>query len=191
MIYNKTLWSFPSFLFSGHFSCVSIRGELFETWECSITNIRSRIVGGPWRHKITIYGNGLSVYIHIWQICDVTNHQLFTCEYYTPCDGTRVAYHIYLLKHSLRIVIQTPLLINLSFYLMEIKTPWKMFWAPMQIFKLFISSNSLHLAADKNVYMYIVRFMLSTKVQHIILKWTFLYISLQHEKLNYYFWTTD
>ena len=28
-------------------------------------NIHTRIVGGQWHHKITIYGNGLSVYIHI------------------------------------------------------------------------------------------------------------------------------
>ena len=31
-----------------------------EPWDF-ISNIR--IVGGQWRHKITIYGNGLSVYI--------------------------------------------------------------------------------------------------------------------------------
>ena len=30
-------------------------------------NIRTRIVGGQWHHKITIYWNELSVYIHIWQ----------------------------------------------------------------------------------------------------------------------------
>ena len=41
-------------------------------------NIHTRIVGGQRRHKITIYGNGLSVYIHIWQMYDVTNHQPFT-----------------------------------------------------------------------------------------------------------------
>ena len=42
-------------------------------------NIHTRIVGGQWRHKITIlYINGLSVYINIWQIRDVTNRQLFT-----------------------------------------------------------------------------------------------------------------
>ena len=46
-----------------------------------IHNIRTGIVGGQWRHKITIYGNGSSVYIHIWQIRDVTNRQLFTCGY--------------------------------------------------------------------------------------------------------------
>ena len=48
------------------------------------TNILTRIVGGQWRHKITIYGNGSSVYIHIWQILGVTSwrRQLFTCEYY-------------------------------------------------------------------------------------------------------------
>ena len=46
------------------------------------TNIHTRILGGQWRHKITIYGNGLSVYIHIWQIRDVTNRQLFTWGYY-------------------------------------------------------------------------------------------------------------
>ena len=41
------------------------------------SNTRTRIVGGRWRHKITIYRNRLSVYIHIlWQICDVTNRQL-------------------------------------------------------------------------------------------------------------------
>ena len=43
-----------------------------------------RIVGGQWRHKITIYGNVLSVYTHIWQIRDVTNRQLFTRQYYSP-----------------------------------------------------------------------------------------------------------
>ena len=43
---------------------------------------RERIEGGQWRHKITIYGrNGLSVYIHIWQISVVTNHQLFESRY--------------------------------------------------------------------------------------------------------------
>ena len=47
----------------------------------SVTNIHTRIVSGQLRHKITIYGNGLSVYIHIWQILDVTNRQLFTRRY--------------------------------------------------------------------------------------------------------------
>ena len=45
------------------------------------TNIRTRIVGGQWRHKITIYGNILSVYIHIWKIRDVPNRQLLTRGY--------------------------------------------------------------------------------------------------------------
>ena len=31
--------------------------------------------------KYHIYGNGMSVYIHIWQIRDVTNRQLFTGGY--------------------------------------------------------------------------------------------------------------
>ena len=45
-------------------------------------NIRTRILGGQWRHIITvIYGNGLTVYIHIWQICDFTDRQLFECGY--------------------------------------------------------------------------------------------------------------
>ena len=44
-------------------------------------NTRTQIVGGQGCHKITIYGNGLSVYIHIWQIRDVTNRQLFTRGY--------------------------------------------------------------------------------------------------------------
>ena len=43
------------------------------------TNIHTRIVGGQWRHK---YGHGLSVYIHIWQIRDFTNRQLFKRGYY-------------------------------------------------------------------------------------------------------------
>ena len=53
-------------------------------FHCTLSriNIRIRIVGGQWRHKITIYGNGLSVYIHKWPICDVTNRQLFTRGYY-------------------------------------------------------------------------------------------------------------
>ena len=32
--------------------------------ECGI-NICTWIVGGQWRHKITVYGNALSIYIHI------------------------------------------------------------------------------------------------------------------------------
>ena len=40
-------------------------------------NIWTRILDGQWRHKITISGNRLPVYIHIWQIRDVTNRQLY------------------------------------------------------------------------------------------------------------------
>ena len=57
----------------------------YHIWYNLPTNIRTRIVGGQWRHKITIYGNGLSVYyIQIWQIRDVTNRLLFTRGYYFP-----------------------------------------------------------------------------------------------------------
>ena len=42
-------------------------------------NIRTWILGVQWRHKLNIiYGYGLWVYIHRWQIRDVTNRQLFT-----------------------------------------------------------------------------------------------------------------
>ena len=51
--------------------------------ETFCANIHTRIVGDQWRHKITICENGLSVYIHIWQICYVTNRQLFTRGYLT------------------------------------------------------------------------------------------------------------
>ena len=47
----------------------------------SKTNIITQIVDGQWRHKITIYGYGLSVYIHISQIRDVTNRLLFMRGY--------------------------------------------------------------------------------------------------------------
>ena len=72
-------------------------------WRHKITifghNVRTRMVGGQWRNKITMYGTRLSVYIHIWQIRDVTTRQLFTCGYKTvslfpymdilwrPCDA--------------------------------------------------------------------------------------------------------
>ena len=46
------------------------------------TNIRTRIEGGQWRHKVTIYGIGLTVYFHLWQIRDVTNRILFVRGHY-------------------------------------------------------------------------------------------------------------
>ena len=59
------------------------RSMLNTTLSAFHANICTRIVGGQWRHKITKYGNVLSLYIHIWQIRDVTTtRQLFTWEYY-------------------------------------------------------------------------------------------------------------
>ena len=51
------------------------------------TIIRTLIEGGQWRNKITIYGNGLSVYVHIWQIRDVTVRLLSVCGYYYTNDN--------------------------------------------------------------------------------------------------------
>ena len=49
-------------------------------------NNRTRIVGGQWRHKITIYENGLSVYIHIWQMRDVTYASFSRVDINAPVD---------------------------------------------------------------------------------------------------------
>ena len=62
---------------------------LWERW----CNIGSRIGSGQRRHKITIYGNVLSVYIHIWQIRDVTNRLLFTRRYYWEGDQLALSSH--------------------------------------------------------------------------------------------------
>ena len=62
-------------ILSYHLTCLDYSIRL--NW----TNIRTLTVGSQWRHKITKYGNGLSVYIHIWQICDVTVRLLFVWVY--------------------------------------------------------------------------------------------------------------
>ena len=53
-------------------------------------NIRTRIVGGQCRHKITIYGHGLSVYIHKWQIRDVE-----TASFYRTVISTQILANVY------------------------------------------------------------------------------------------------
>ena len=60
----------------------------------SVTNakrsIRTRIVGGQWRHKITILWKLIvSLFPCIWQIRDVTNRQLFACGYYSVTNAKR------------------------------------------------------------------------------------------------------